>query len=152
MPVWQAEVVGKHKVDASARSSAPPERVWELLGDTSTYPDWGTWDATEIERHGEPPPDGLGAIRKLTTGRYVVREEITAFEPPRLFGYHLIDGLPMRNYDATVELTPDGDGTLIRWRSEFDSKIPGTGALIRRRMQGLFEEVARLLADAAAKH
>ena len=142
--------MGKHKVEATARSSASPGKVWALIGDTSTYPEWGTWDATEIEREGTPPPEGVGAIRVLTTGKYVVREEITAYEPPRLHGYHLIDGLPMKNYDATVELTPDADGTVIRWRSEFDSKIPGLGGLIRKRMQALFDDVTQRLADAAA--
>ncbi len=66
------------------------------------------------------------------------------FEPPSVLGYKLLSGLPLRDYEARISLSDDGQQTAIRWRSEFDPKIPGTGGLIRR-------ELDRVIADAAER-
>ena len=143
--------MAKQVVEASARSTAPPGAVWSLAADSATYPDWGTWDARSLVREGSPPPEGLGAVRALTTGRIVVHEEIMVFEPPHRVGYRLLSGLPLRNYEALITLEPaDDGGTLITWRSEFSAKFPGTGGLFRRRLQALFEELVKRLAQSAA--
>src|SRR2546421_8356635 len=53
--------------EVTARSSAPPERLFELISDAPGWPRWagplighGSW-----EREGTPPPGGVGAIRKI---------------------------------------------------------------------------------------
>jgi uncharacterized protein YndB with AHSA1/START domain len=142
--------VARQVVEATAHSAAAPERVWQLLADSSTWPEWGIWDARSLERQGSPPPEGVGAVRELKTGRVVVREEIVAFDPPRRVGYRLLSGLPVRDYEAEVTLEPGEQGSaLIRWRAEFAPRLPGTGPLIRRRLQTLFEDVTRRLAAVA---
>ena len=57
-----------------------------------------------------------------------LREEIVVFEPPERMEYTLLSGMPLRDYRAEVTLSPDGDGTEIDWRSEFDA-LPGVGRL-----------------------
>ena len=57
----------------------------------------------------------------------VNREEVTVFDPPNDFGYTMLAGLPLRDYQARVRLSDDGEGTEIRWHVEFDPKLPGTG-------------------------
>lgn len=145
--------MARQVVDASARCDAAPEAVWRLAADSATYPDWGTWDERSLEREGEPPPEGVGAIRLLTTGRVVVREQIVVFDPPRRVAYRLLEGLPLRDYQAEITLEPAEDGgTTIRWRAEFAAKLPGTGGLFRRRLQKLFEELVERLASAASDY
>lgn len=140
--------MGRQVVDATARAAASPEAVWGLLSDSSSWPDWGIWSARTLEREGTPAPEGVGAIRTLTSGRTTVREEITGYAEPERVSYRLLGGIPtVRNYDATVTLAPDGDGTRIRWHAEFDSIL---GPLVRRSLQKVFDDVTARLARAAA--
>jgi hypothetical protein len=62
----------------------------------------------------------------------------------------MLAGLPLRDYQARVGLTEDGDGTEIHWHVEFDPKLPGTGALFRRGLQDVIADVAERAAKAAA--
>jgi hypothetical protein len=80
----------------------------------------------------------------------VSREEVLEFDPPRHLAYTLLSGLPVRDYRADVELTPDGDGTLIAWRSGFEPKYPGTGTLLALFMRAVLTDTARRLAAHAA--
>jgi uncharacterized protein YndB with AHSA1/START domain len=134
------------EIDATARSAAPPERVWELLADASTWTRWGGFDEAVVEEGA-----GLGELRRLRRGRTTGRDRVTVFEPPRRFGYEHIPGLPVRDYRAEVTLTPTPDGgTDVRWHSTFRPKIPGTGWAIRRGLQKFIAEATQGLARDAA--
>ena len=74
---------------------------------------------------------------------------MTHFDPPHRLGYDLVSGLPLRDYHADVTLTPDGDGTHIRWHSTFSAKVPGTGTLTRLALQRFVADTAERLARAA---
>jgi len=138
------------KIDVSARSAAPVERVWALLANARGWPDWAPLDAAELERAGAPAADGVGAIRRFTQGKTTMRECIVAFEPPHWLAYQLVSGLPVRNYrgDVTLAATPDG-ATTIRWQISYEPLIPGTGWLVRRRLEPFIGDVAQRLARRA---
>ena len=126
---------------------APIERVWELLADHRGYPSWTTLTGAELEREGDPPPNGVGAIRVLSTGPGKSREEVVAFEPPTHLAYTLLSGLPAKGYRADVRLTAQpGGGTQIEWASSFRSG-PLTALIIRTAVRSF----ASRLAKAAAK-
>ena len=55
----------------------------------------------------------------------------------------------MRDYRADVDLSPDGSGTVIRWASSFEPKIPGTGWLFRGLMSRVLTQITASLAGAA---
>jgi hypothetical protein len=145
------------QVQASARSSAPREQVWKVVSDGSGWWRWGAWRETRLEREGSPPPDGLGAIRVLVseargpTGRPVTsREQVTEYDPPSRFGYELLSGLPLRDYNASITLSDAaGGGTDIVWRSRFDAKLPLTGGLFRRALQRFTDDAVKRLAREA---
>jgi uncharacterized protein YndB with AHSA1/START domain len=139
--------------EVTAHSTASPDRVFELLADAYSWPQWagpltahGSW-----EREGAPPPGGVGAIRKL--GRWPIygREEIVAYEPPTHLAYTILKGQPVRNYRSDVTLTPDRDGTLITWAATFDPLIPGTGKLVTALFRRIITRFANGLAAHAAK-
>jgi uncharacterized protein YndB with AHSA1/START domain len=141
-------------IEAKAHSAAPPDAVWQVVADARGWSRWGAWSRTDIEREGEPPPGGLGAVKVLTseTRRPIVsREEVTVFEPPARFGYRLLSsGLPLRDYDSAITLTPAGDGgTDITWRSQFNPKIPLTGGIFRRTLGRFIQDAAERLAREA---
>jgi hypothetical protein len=141
--------VGSEVIDERTRAQAPREVVWEILADGGTWSSWGPWTSSELEREGSPTPGGAGSVKRLVRGRMNIREEVTEFEPPSRYGYRLLSGLPVSNYNARVSLSDAGDGTEIRWRSEFDGKFPGTGGLMRRLLQRAVRDVSgRLAAEA----
>ena len=103
----------------------------------------------ELERAGEDEREGLGAIRVFRTGRITNREEIVELVPNRRFSYALLSGLAIRGYRTDVGLERADGGTLIRWHSSFDPKVPGTGWLYRRQMSGFIEQTVNGLAARA---
>ncbi|PRY35260.1 polyketide cyclase/dehydrase/lipid transport protein [Umezawaea tangerina] len=142
------------RVDATAETTASPERVYALVRDGATWPSWSTLDSFELERPGETEREGVGAIRVFRTNRFpkpvVSREEIIELVPDRRLGYALLSGLAVRDYRAYVDLEPVGGGTRIRWHSSFRPVVPGTGWLYRRALQQIMTRCARGLAEAAA--
>ena len=141
-----------HSYEVTARSSAPPERIFALLADAASWPRWagpviaqGSW-----ERQGDPPPGGVGAIRKVGRWPRFGREEIVAYEPPTHHAYTMLSGQPVRNYRADVRLTSDGAGTLIMWGATFDPVVPGTGRLLSAMYRRLIGSFARRVAAYAA--
>jgi uncharacterized protein YndB with AHSA1/START domain len=144
--------VATHRLEVGARSSAPPEVVFEVLADGARWQDWAgpTVPRSRWEREGVPPPGGVGAVRRLGRGPFGASEEILAYDPPRRLSYTVLSGLPVRTYRADVDLEPDGDGTRIRWRATFEPKLPGTGALLERFLRLTLGSFARRLAAYAA--
>ncbi len=134
------------ELDAEARSSAPPERVWALLADVRTWPQWADFDEAAVESGS-----GLGEVRSFRHGRTRTRERVTAFEPPHRLDYDFLSGLPIRDYHAQVTLTREDGGTHIRWHSTFRARLPGTGRLIRRGLQRFVADTAERLARAAER-
>jgi uncharacterized protein YndB with AHSA1/START domain len=133
-------------IEVFARSTAPPEEVWRWVADATSWNQWTNLARSTLEREGVPAPDGVGAIRHFSTGPGGSREEVVAFEPPHHLAYVLLSGLPLRSYRADIELTPDGDGTLIAWRATFEPKLAGTGAVFARILRLLLTGFARGLA------
>ena len=139
-------------VQGRAHSAAHREAVWRVVADAPGWSRWGDWESSVLQREGDPPPGGLGAVKALKRGRVVSVEEVTAFEPPARFGYRLLSGLPLRNYEASITLTAaQPAGTDIEWRSQFDPKIPLTGGLFRRGLQRFMQDAAERLAREAER-
>ena len=134
--------------EVTARSAAPPARVFAILADATSWPQWAgpVIGHASWEREGIPAPGGVGAIRKLGRAPVFAREEIVAYEPPTHHAYTIVAGNPVRNYRADVHLVPDGDGTRITWRATFDPVVPGTGALLNAFYRRLIGGTAKRLA------
>jgi uncharacterized protein YndB with AHSA1/START domain len=134
--------------EVSARSATAPPRLFELLADAKSWPAWAGPIIREAywEREGTPAPGGVGAIRKVGGKPFYGREEVIEYEPPHRYVYTMLSGQPVRDYRAVVELTPDGTGTLIRWRSTFRPVIPGTGGLMRSYLRRIIAGFAKRLA------
>jgi uncharacterized protein YndB with AHSA1/START domain len=137
-------------IEAQALSSAPIHRVWKLLSEQEQWPSWSGFESVVIEEAGDPVRDGVGAVRRTKLGRTIGREEVTRFDAPHTYGYRLLSGLPIRNYEALVMLNETSGGTQIKWQSTFQEKIPFTGAMVARRLQTFLNDLATRLAAAAA--
>ena len=95
----------------------------------------------------------------------MVREEITAAEPPHHHGYRLLSGQPVRSYQADVFISDLGDpnapgtasgtgtgasrGSRIEWTGSVVALVPGTGMVMHFLLGRMVEGFARRLAAAA---
>ncbi len=91
--------------------AAPAQTIFDVLVDHRGYAAITPVRKSTLEREGEPAPNGVGAIRVLSTVGPPLREEILTYEEPSRFSYVLLSGLPVRDHVGTVELTPQGEGT-----------------------------------------
>lgn len=137
---------GRWSAEARARSSAPVEEVWPLVGEAHRWKEWSFLDRSELVRDGAPLPDGVGALRRFTRYGVGSTEEVVAYDPPHHLGYAILEGFPVRHYRADVTCEPDGTGTAITWSATFDEKIPGSGRLmvwvVRRLIHGFATDAA----------
>jgi uncharacterized protein YndB with AHSA1/START domain len=138
--------------EVRAHSSASPEQVFDLLADATTWRHWAgplvlrSW----WEREGDPPPGGVGAIRRLGAPGASSREQIVAYERPRHLGYVWLTRL-VRDYRADVRLEPDGTGTRIVWGGSFGPTLVGPEPVMRRFFLFSVGGFARRLAAFAEK-
>jgi uncharacterized protein YndB with AHSA1/START domain len=110
--------------------AASPETVFDVLTDHRRYAEITPLRKAELEREGEPAPDGVGAIRRLSAVGPPLREEVLAYEPGRRFSYKLLSGLPVRDHVGTVELTPSGDGTRVVYAVRTTPTVPLVGGAV----------------------
>lgn len=126
---------------------APPEIVFEVLTDHRRYPEITPLRNAELEREGEPAPNGLGAIRVLSVAGPPMREEVIAYEPPQRFAYKLLSGLPFRDHVGTVELTPLDQGTQVTYAVHTTPTVPLGGfaamAVLKQAIKQLLGGVAK---------
>jgi uncharacterized protein YndB with AHSA1/START domain len=139
--------------EVTARSAAPPEKVFALLADGAG---WSAWAGPMVvrswwEREGDGAPGGVGAIRRLGLGKLSSREEIVEYDAPRHLAYVWLTKFPVRDYRADVRLEPDGTGTRIHWRGTFAPAFPGGAAVMRRFFLGAVGGFAERLATEAER-
>ena len=116
-------------------TAAPPETVWEVIADYRAYPDYTPLRRVDLEKEGEPAPNGVGAIRVLHAIGPAVREEVVEFEPPARLVYRILSGPPLRDHVGTVTLEPaelDGrQGTRLVWAIDTTPTVPlGKGLVV----------------------
>jgi uncharacterized protein YndB with AHSA1/START domain len=137
--------------------AAPPEVVFDVLTDHRRYNEITPVRKAELEREGEPSPNGVGAIRVLTVAGPPMREEVIAYERPQRFSYKILSGLPVRDHVGTVELKATGGGTEMAYAVKTTPTIPLAGPVfmlilkkaIRDLMAGVAKESERRAADAS---
>ena len=144
-------------IQHTANTTAGPATVYALLRDGATWPTWSSLETFALERPGKDEPEGVGAVRVFTSGRVTGRDTIAELVPERRFAYTHESNLPIRDYRADVELERTADGTRITWTSRFNPKIPGTGRLLRRGLDGFVAGLVnglaeRATADASRRH
>lgn len=137
--------------------AAPPEVVFDVLTDHRRYTEITPLRRAQLEREGDPAPNGLGAIRVLSAlPGPPMREEVIGYERPSRFSYKILSGLPVRDHVGTVELKAANGGTEVAYAVKTTPTIPLAGPVfmailkkaIRDLIAGVAKESERRAADA----
>ena len=141
--------------EVNRTSTAPPATLFRLETDGAG---WSKWAGPMIvqsswERQGDPPPAGIGAIRKVGLWPVLMREETVEYEQDRRHVYTFIGRSPAKNYRAEVTFTPNAaGGTDLKWTGSFsDGAIPGTGPVVLAIMRNTIRDVSKRLVKAAER-
>jgi uncharacterized protein YndB with AHSA1/START domain len=130
---------------------APPETVFDVLTDHRRYAEITPIRRSELEREGEPAPNGVGAIRVLSSVGPPLREETIVYEPSRRFSYKLLSGAPLRDHVGTVALEPQGEGTTVTYAVRTHPTVPVVGGVavavakfgVKQLVEGIVRESER---------
>jgi carbon monoxide dehydrogenase subunit G len=125
----------------SVRVDAAPGAVWALLADFGGLAAWV--DAVDHSCLLSHRTEGVGTVRRVQSGRIVLVEEVTVWEPGERLAY-AITGLPSRlgSVTNTWRLEPDGSGTRVALTTHVDA-----GGLPHQRL--IARVVARRSANAS---
>lgn len=131
--------------------AAPPEVVFDVLVDHRRYAKITPLRTSELEREGDPAPNGIGAIRVLGAVGPPLREEVIAYERPNRFSYTLLSGLPVRDHVGTVALAPQNGGTKITYAVRTMPTVPGGFAVVAVVKQGIKQLLNGIAAEAESR-
>ena len=132
---------------------APVGAVFDLLADHANYDRFRPIHDSELVREGEPPPNGVGALRRIKVRPLVFDEEITAYERPTRLDYLIVDlNVPFEHHGGTIRLSGEGDATEVDWQTSFTVPVPVIGRAIelpwfltlRRGFNRVLEDVERM--------
>src|SRR5262245_1565922 len=135
---------------------APRAAVFDRPADHANYERFRGIHASKLLREGEPPPDGLGAVREIKVRPLAFHEEITVYQRPTRFDYLIVKlNVPFEHHGGSIQLTADGDATHVDWRSSFTVPTPLVGRLqeavwkrlLTRGFDRVLEDVERMVAE-----
>jgi uncharacterized protein YndB with AHSA1/START domain len=138
-------------LDFSRTVAAPVETVWEVVADLRGMSEFTRFRKVELEREGDPPPNGVGAIRVLHLVGPPVREEVVTFDAPKRFAYKMLSGAPVTDHVGTIELTSAGEGTRMSYVLQTTPKVPLVGFAVIAVMRNMVESIAAGIAGEAEK-
>jgi uncharacterized protein YndB with AHSA1/START domain len=128
--------------------AAPAERVFAVISDHVGWRDWAGVQEVVLRQRGDPAPNGLGAIRVIRRGGLAIEEEVVSFEPPKRITYRVQAGIPVRDCEVEIRLTPAGAATRVSWSVRFRPLVPGTGGLLERLIRARLADALAGLARA----
>lgn len=100
------------------------DQLWDTIRDFGNY-SWWTDDPVECHIEQGKSGDMVGAIRNIRINDSCIRQRLLAHSDlDQFYTYEFCEPspYPVRNYQATLHLTPivDGNGTFVEWWATFD--------------------------------
>jgi hypothetical protein len=112
-----------------------PEEVFALLSAHERYKEFGSFDDSVLLEEGNTEKNGLGALRRLSSGRIWFEERITCFERPRKMCYHVEDStIPLDHEIGEITIEPVDGKSRVTWISRARVEVPLLGPLLARQM------------------
>ncbi|MFF8727032.1 SRPBCC family protein [Streptomyces sp. NPDC015171] len=112
---------------------APVEEVFAWLTTTTNYTASPLAVRCTLTRVGQEAPYGVGAVRTHLWLMGWFRERITRYDPPHATEYVVERSLPPSRHElGSMTFTEAGEGTLVRWTTRAELRVPLLGPLLTR--------------------
>ena len=137
-------------IHAERTIAAAPERVFEWLANPASLVSSPILFSARWTTGSEPR---IGALRTAVGFGIWVREEITAYDPPRSYSYRIVRSFPAFDHEGgTLTFTPAPGGTHVDWDSRYTHPLRGGGkameALTSRLLPWNFSAILQACAKA----
>ncbi len=110
----------------------PVERVYAYLAE---HENLGPLFGAEVERarDGDLTRNGVGSVRRLKVGPLPWFDEtVTQALPDELIEYRITRGGILKDHRGEMRFAPKGTGSTLTYVIEFDGRLPGLGAVVKR--------------------
>jgi uncharacterized protein YndB with AHSA1/START domain len=98
--------------------AASPERVFDWLADPANLT--AAPVVLKVRWVKDSAGPGEGALREAIGLGGWFREEITAYDRPRAYSYHIVGSIPPFDHEGgTLTFTPSADGTHVDWVTSY---------------------------------
>ncbi|MEL7245497.1 MAG: SRPBCC family protein [Cyanobacteria bacterium J06643_5] len=108
------------------RLEAPTEEVFDYLSNSKALPKWMPGLKSLNYDHSNSINRGIlseGSKRKMMFGNQAEIEKIVQFDRPNLIAYQIVEGVPLRNHLAMMNVEESGtSGSYLTWYQYFDIK------------------------------
>ena len=107
-----------------------PEIVFEHLLRPERLSEVFPAEFRRLRRSPGPDPDGPGSVRQVRLPGLRLREQITRCERAEAIEYRLVGARSLvRHHRGLIRLLPEGGGTLVDYRIELETRVPGLAAV-----------------------
>lgn len=112
--------------------NAPPDKVWKVLADLEAVQHYNP--TVSRARYISANRAGVGASRQCELKpKGTVKERVIAWEPNKALGLELYESpWPIRYMRWRTEVNPNGFGTVVTQRMEYQVKFGLLGAILDR--------------------
>jgi ribosome-associated toxin RatA of RatAB toxin-antitoxin module len=128
------------RVSETTTIAAPAATVLAVITDLDSYPEWaeGVLETEVLARDDQDRPDRarFRLDAKVAEVRYTLQYRYTE----DTVSWTLLEGDTISQLDGRYELTPDGDGTSVRYDLEADVDMPLPGFLKKRAAKQILEQ------------
>lgn len=121
------------ELEESVTIQAPPEVVWELVGDPANYPRWSPMTVRTLVR-GRPvaPGSTMVNLNRLGWRVWPTRAQVTSFEEGHRIAFRVKENRSTWSYTVT----PEAAGTRLTIRRDTDEGISGISLASQRMVMG----------------
>uniref|UniRef100_UPI00333E1CE5 SRPBCC family protein n=1 Tax=Castellaniella defragrans TaxID=75697 RepID=UPI00333E1CE5 len=108
------------KIDEQVIITVPPDQVWKILGDFGGMAQWHPSVARSTASDG----NNVGSERVLEINGEQLTESLDEYDAhEHSYSYRLMDenvkALPVSSYFASIQVQPEGDGSVVTWIGRF---------------------------------
>ncbi len=109
----------------------PPAQVFAYLSEHENLQPLLKPIKVSRRNDGDTDRNGVGSARDMRLGPTSFVETITEVVPNQRIAYTITQGGPMKQHAGLMTFTPDGDGTRLVYTIDFQTKLPGLGAILK---------------------